>query len=196
MRIVIVFSLFFGLPFNACQAAFTDFSDFTQNVTFETGETFQSNGLSFEAIELQPLAGNVKISVGFGFSQLLMGKGVAFLLPAGVQEVSLAYTDGAGSNIAINGMQPMFPVGVARLFSLVDGTTLAGVSIETTLFGRPPSSSFEEGILTLRGPITSLAIAGIELSIDDVSVIVPEPSTATLLLAASISLLTRRRQNV
>ncbi len=198
MRIAISFSVLFFLQCSIAGAAFTDFSDYPQSVEFESNELFQSKGLQFKANYLFPFANQKAFvyvntnSISEPYHQLHPGSGVEFLLPAGTREVSLAYSDGAGANIVVNGLQPIFPLGVARLFSLVDGTTLAGVSIETD--SSTLSSSFEEGLLTLRGPISSLVIAGVELSIDDVSVIVPEPTTAALLLAACVSLLIGRKR--
>lgn len=88
------------------RAAFTDFSDYAQNVTFATGEIFQSNGISFRAINLQPLGGDVTIvasAASANFDFLLVGKGVEFLLPADTQEISFAYENGGGRQIIING---------------------------------------------------------------------------------------------
>jgi len=186
MRIAIAISVLFGLPCCSTQAAFTDFSDYPHYQLFEIGEIFESQGLVFKAVEFQ--SNGTHVAIG---NSLSVGPGVEFLLPAGVQEVSLAYIDGAGANIAINGVQPVFPVRVSRFFSLVDSTTLAGVSIETTLITQ--LSGLEEGILTLRGPINSLVIAGIELSIDNVTVRVPEPATAALFLVAGMALFAMRR---
>jgi hypothetical protein len=47
----------------------------------------------------------------------------------------------------------------------------------------------EAGILTLRGPITSLVIAGLELTLDDITLRVPEPASAAMLIIGSAFLL-------
>jgi hypothetical protein len=52
--------------------------------------------------------------------------------------------------------------------------------------------SHETGILTLRGPIDSFTLAGLELSIDNVLVRVPEPASCALLAIAAMGIIRRR----
>lgn len=191
---------------NAC-AAFTDFSDFTQRLEFWPGDIIQSNGLSFEATNLRTISRPVVISANSSHAILLPGPGVEFLLPPGIQEISLYYEDGAGSAFAVNGAEPnyfgggIFNDGRAG-FSYFDGTTVGGVSISTEVItqssGTVGSQFFvihETGWLTLRGRIDSFVIAGVELGIDDITVLIPEPSgAASLIAAAAIAMITRRRR--
>ncbi len=191
------------LSYTPCLAAFTDFSDYALYTEFAIGQEFQSNGVSFKAVELlqtltTTLVGSDSLFPDPLFSILAVGPGVEFLLPPNTQEISFFYESGGGRAITINGVEPPSPRDAS--LSFLDGTSVAGVDITTVLDYQSgePGSFFgvvgEAGIITLRGPITSFAIAGVELTIDDVSVIVPEPSTAMLLLAASLSLLATRRR--
>ena len=91
MRIAIAISVLFGLPCCSTQAAFTDFSDYPHYQLFEIGEIFESQGLVFKAVEFQ--SNGTHVAIG---NSLSVGPGVEFLLPAGVQEVSLW----VGSSIA------------------------------------------------------------------------------------------------
>jgi len=47
-----------------------------------------------------------------------------------------------------------------------------------------------QGELILDGPISSLVLGGSEVLIDNVTIIVPEPSTVALLLVVGLTLLT------
>ena len=106
--------------------------------------------------------------------------GVEILLPSGAQEVSILYCDGGGALYSINGSPPVSPLDAG--FGHLDGTSLAGVIIETELFRDFPTS--EDGILTLQGPINSLVLAGVELSFFEITVLIPEPTSAAMLLVA------------
>jgi hypothetical protein len=69
---------------------------------------------------------------------------------------------------------------------------LAGVDVSvTTTFSNPGG---EIGVAIFRGDIDSLAIAGLELLIDNVSVIVPESSAASLGLAALLMAVRKLRR--
>ena len=195
MRIATLFLVSCVLPSHSCLAAFTDFSDYTQYKTFDTGDIFESNGVTFKANDrFSEFADNVLVFASqFAGAILAVGPGVEFLLPDNTQEISFSYINGGGWVISINGVEPSFPTDVYVAPSFLDGMSLAGVAISEISMNTPHLCS-ECGILTLRGPITSFAIAGVEMSIDDVSVIVPEPATAALLLAASIALLATRRR--
>jgi len=177
--------------------AFTDFSDYTENETFILGETFESLGLSFEVVDLFPLS-SLKFFAGLDHAFVIPGPGMEFLLPAGVQEISFPYESGAGRKIVINGVEPVSPSDAS--FSFLDGTTVAGVSISTTVDFQSgdPDGPFgitgEIGTITMIGPISSFSIAGGELKIDDIFVRVPEPTTAALFLVASVIAMSRRRQ--
>jgi hypothetical protein len=177
---------------SSVQAAFTDFSDYTQSETFQTDDVFHSNGLSFKAVELQIDPNPVRIISGSFGQGLLPGPGVEFLLPPGVQEVSLFYADGAGSAIAINGSGPITPSPHSYGFSFLNGMTIAGVDVSTSVVPNYPTN--EAGILTLRGPINSLVIAGLELTLDDITVRVPEPVSAVMLIIGAAILLRGRQR--
>ncbi len=183
MRIALALAALAFAPLSSLHAAFTDFSDYAQTTSFSAGETFDSGGLAFKALGAIP--NSVRI---YGTDQhsgfLYVGPGVEFLLPPGVQEVSFDYVDGAGLGLILNGVRPLSPgengTPFHAGFSFLDGTSLASVDVMTltTISER----SREHGTVTFRGPIESLTIAGSELTIDNVSVIVPEPCAAALLL--------------
>ncbi len=189
MRIAAVCLFLSVLHYQSSLAAFTDFGDYTEWTEFAIGEEFQSNELSFKAIELAQTFTTTLVHTELLFplfADLHVGPGVEFLLPNNTQEISFFYESGGGRAITINGVEPPSPRDAS--LSFLDGTSVAGVDITTVLDYQSgePGSFFgvvgEAGIITLRGPITSFAIAGVELSIDDVSVIVPEPSSLLLLL--------------
>ncbi len=89
------------------------------------------------------------------------------------------------TGLIINGVATSLDLGFERL----NGSSIGGVMISTVV-----TMPFEQGVLTLDGPINSFVIGGVELWIDDVSItVVPEPSTAALLIVAGIPLFARRR---
>ena len=187
---------------STASAAFTDFSDYTQLMTsFAAGESFSSGDLSFRAISFIGVSNPVRIYAPPGYALLLPGPGVEFLLPAGTREVSFRYVDGARTALAINGSTPSPLFGPGAGFSYLGGTSLGGVSIDADatyqIHSSPSSGSvvnYEEGFLNLRGPISSLIIAGLELNIDDVTVLVPEPAAAGLAACAVFALIASRRR--
>ena len=198
--------LLLSLPSHA-GAAFVDFEDLSHGTEFTLGGSFTSKGLIFDVVEvgLSPSkiivvdqaffdpdstsndAGGTGVSLNFG------RLGLDFPLPPGAQHVSFLfgeYTSHSGT-IIVNGET----VNPANGLRELDGTTLGGVSItaETIIEGEVISGSIGE--LHLNGPLQSLVVGGVEFVLDNVTINVPEPATAALLLAASIALLaTRRRQ--
>jgi hypothetical protein len=181
MRIAIALVFVWLLPRSAC-AAFADFNEYTQSQTFAAGDIFQSGDLSFKALNWLAITNPVKVNVVSILSPSLnAGPGVEFLLPSGVREVTMSFSDGAGVLIAINGTEPAYPPRGANYpagFGYLDGASIGGVDIDTML--TTEFLTFEIGTLTLRGAINSLAFAGLELTIDDISVRVPEPAAGGL----------------
>jgi hypothetical protein len=192
------------LQCGSAHAAFTDFSDYTQRRTFAAGETFQSKGVTFKALNWwatgpYPITNPVAVDAGASYAILYCGPGVELLLPTGAREVSFRYSTGAASGIAVNGTEPTTYPGQGGTpyqagFQFLDGTSLGGVSVTTNLTTN--ETGHEEGLLTLRGQINSVAVAGLELSLDDIMVLVPEPSGGAVLLSAwaAMALATRRRK--
>ncbi len=181
------------------RAAFTDFADLPPNANYEVGELIRSQGVAIAVVELS--SANLTAGTGGGGAELRnlrVGPGLSFVLPATTQEMSFDYIDGAGLGLILNGVSSPLPGEDGRPFhagfSFLDGTSMAGVDVTTTTTWSTPSG--ENGRVTFRGPIDSLAIAGLELIIDNVSVIVPEPGAAALLLAgiAGTHGLRRRRR--
>jgi len=189
------------------QAAFTDFSDLTPSDTFQVGDSIQSNGVFFDVAPflLTPTSPALVGGTPGGPTPppFLSPRdlGLNFQIPPGTGEVSFIYSDGAGSDLRVNGSEPTFPPNTGRFFSLVDGMTIGGVSISTTVisqgFGMVGSENLlasEQGLLTLSGPISSIFLAGVELAVDDVTILVPEPATLILTLLGISALLSTRRR--
>lgn len=181
---------------SSASAGFTDFSDFTAYQTFSTNEGFSSQDIEFRAISLLPTGTDVQIrsEPSLGFADLSVGPGVEFVLPTSTQEVSFLYWSGGGRLAVVNGQE--LPISPENGLSIWDGLTVDGVEVSTNVSQQIVRPGFgvtsEHGIITFTGSINSFAIAGVELSIDDVSIVVPEPSTL-LLIASSCPLLLRSR---
>jgi hypothetical protein len=175
----------------ASPGAFTDFGDYTHYEEFALEDVFTSKNLSFKVVELvspnTPVPARIFATSTHSF--LIPGPGVEFLLPPNVHEVSLRY-GGAGYAISINGEEAMSGPIFQTLLDDLNGTSLGGVSIATTRSIPPPLG---DGFLTLSGAISSLVIGGVELTIDDITVRVPEPSTAALLLIGASGMAMRRK---
>ena len=183
------------LPPITAQAAFTDFSDFAQRQTFAEGVVFQSNGIAFKAHGWSdslpfPLPNPVTVSVSQNYAALYTGPGVEFLLPMDTHEVSFSYVDGAGSGITVNGVEAAFP-GRAG-FSHLNGTAIADIDFVVTT--SISTRTYEVGVITMRGPIHSLRLNGLETTIDNVTVRIPEPGAVALILTAIAVTVAARRQ--
>ncbi len=200
MRIALALAALAFAPLSSLHAAFTDFSDYSQTTSFAFGQVFESGDLAFKAAGSGQSSNSVAIFVSsqFNHAVLYAGPGVEFLVPPGVQEVSFDYVDGAGLGLILNGVRPLSPgengTPFHAGFSFLDGMSLAGVEVTTATAVSTVHS--ERGTVTFRGPVDSLAIAGLELTIDNVSVIVPEPGAGALLLTgiAGVHGLRRRRR--
>jgi hypothetical protein len=197
MRIAVTGCMLALLVAPSARAAFTDFADLPANAKYNVGQVIVSKGIELSVVGFINLE-NPAITGGggSGLRSLNVGPGVSFLLPAGVNEISFDYIDGAALRLAISGVQPATYRGQGGTphhagFSFLNGTTLGGVDVSTTTVYSNISS--ERGVLTLRGPIDSLVIAGSELIIDNVSV-VPEPHAAGLLLVGITGLHALRRR--
>lgn len=171
----------------AANAAFTDFSDLTFNDKFYLGQTIHSQDLSFEVVGF--LVDDVSVIVGgdssgnpkIGFG----GMGLDFQLALGVQAISFLYDiDSDDNGMVINGVG----TSLTDTFTDLDGLTVGGVLITIT-----PRTQFpqEEGMVFLAGPINSFIVGGLELSIDDVTVRVPEASSLLIMILAASSLFIR-----
>ena len=193
MRYAIALLVFLTATQSVTFAGFADFTEYSAVKTFfAEGEVFQSGDLFFKATDsYPPFSNGVIILVSGGFHSLVPGPGVEFLLPAGTQEVSISYNDGSGTVMLINGVEPPFPPGEIPSFSLLDGLSAAGVSFETHIARGIPGS--EGGVFTMRGPIDTLSFVGVELFFNEISVIVPEPTSFVLLVSASLLLAPMRR---
>ena len=184
---------------STAEAAFTDFDDLPHLSRYFLGDTINSNGLLFDTVDLGTFPGGATAvderiarpsntynsAGGTGVYLSFTRFGLDFPLLPGTKHVSLLYgvhTSNAAT-IILNGETANPTNGFIDL----NGTTLGGVSI-TAAVG---TAGYE---LQLNGPLNSLIVGGTEFTMDDVTIGIPEPSTATLLFAASISLLTTRRR--
>lgn len=182
---------------HSAKAAFTDFSDLTVFDTFEVGETINSNGVSIDVVLYLSPSSFVLVSgseggisppprLSFG------GVGLDLQIPMGTNEVSFLYDDDARAELFINGVEA--PNGITSGYVHLDGLTIGGVTISVDQF--PDDSPFSgDGEMSLFGSINSLLIRGVELSIDDVSIRIPEPGVPTMLLVACVLATALRRRS-
>jgi hypothetical protein len=177
-----------GLVPQCCWALFADFEDLPPSGSYPALTTFTSEGLSFHLSPAYPatccaLVTNNQQSGGTGQDLSLPLKvGVALQLPVPARKVNFLFGDynGQDTGIVVNGVASA--KGLA--FAPLAGQTIAGVSVTVDPFG-----TIGRGRLTLIGPIKSLVIGGTELYIDNVSVTLPEPSAAALLVIGCVSCL-------
>ena len=180
------------------QAAFTDFEDLTLGTHFAADETIHSKALSFDVVNFNDIGSAVIVrqsaqALGDGVElSIATDLGLSFQLPVGVERVSLLYNSfKPNSGIVVNGVASPLSIG----FGSLDGSTFAGVSVTANVvFEDLPFQG--QGELILSGPISSLIVGGSELRIDNVTVSIPEPSTAALLLSTSVFAIARRRRRI
>lgn len=196
MKYVIALFLLVSNPIPQwAKAAFTDFADLNTGSQFSLGQIFVSKGLEFKVESYLMTNDAVLIDGTQGLpspppSVFLAGFGLNFLVPPNTKEISLVYADGAFGEVIVNGVEALNP-GTGG-FSYLDGTTIDGVEISTNVLRVSPVGASEDGELFLRGPITSFVIRGLELSIDNVSVRVPEPNSLLFILLAAGCICIRR----
>jgi hypothetical protein len=198
MRNAIVLVAFISATSVSAQAAFTDFEDLAPNSEFGVGQTIQTRDVQI-AIEPFNFLGNPAKTGGTGPKtiRLAPGPGARIILPSRVREISFDYEDGARLRLEVNGVQPpLGPNGVppSAGFGYLNGTMVGGVEVSALVASADPPVS-ERGFVKFQGPIDSFVVAGLELLIDNVSVIVPEPCGATWLAIgmASLCRVCRRR---
>jgi hypothetical protein len=172
-------------------AGFTDFEDLQDGSVFTIDDTINSKGLSF-----QPISNTVRIrdssmtigNAGGSGLELRIGSSMSelsFLLPVGVQHVSMkfgAYDPAAA--IVVNGVASA----LSGDFDSLNGSILGGVRVSVMPSPMPPGGLLnQQGTLTLTGAINSLVVRGPELSIDNVQVTIPEPSSALMYVGICVS---------
>lgn len=166
-RIKAVFLL--GVLVSISEAAFTDFEDLALRTGYVLGETFTSNGISFEVVPFPSSVSFIGVRADGGANgsgkELYLGNsiGVNLVNAVDAQEVSLRYGESCcDSGVEINGALTTPAGGLIAL----DGMTIGGVAIEVTSSG----ALNDQGILTATGNITSFIIGGTEFYLDDVGV--------------------------
>ncbi len=178
----------------------TQFEDLPANGVFASGTLFSSGGLNFKVVPF-PATG---ISMGVdsfgkasGSGQELSfsrSVGVEFQLPSVASEIDFLFGDYfsdstgeyVGGQLIVNGFTS------GRGMPPLDDTTLGGVHIAV----KPVNvTGGVTGRLTLTGPIQSLTVGSTSFYIDDLTVTVPEPTSAMLILVGGMigTLLWRRR---
>jgi hypothetical protein len=172
------------------RAVVVDFEDFSAG-SFGVGGSFSSAGISFDVIAYNGVGSQVSISKTGNpvNTRLFSGNsvGVNVDLPANTNLISFDFGDFCGgcstTGITINGVASSPTVQLTAL----DNTTLGGATIDVVL----GVATTHQMILT--GPITTFAIGGTELAIDNLRLAVPEPSGFVLLVGLA-GLVFRRRQ--
>ena len=171
------------------RAVVVDFEDLPAG-SFGVGGTFSSAGISFDVIGYNGAGSQVTISENSvtGNTQVFAGNsvGVNVDLPANTKLISFDFGDFCGgcstTGITINGVASSPTVQLTAL----DNTTLGGATINVVL---GPAATHQ---MTLTGSITTFAIGGTELALDNLRIAVPEPSTCLLAICGFASVLFRR----
>jgi len=179
VRLVGIFVLILFSPLCALGAS-TDFEDLVYSAKYIVGDIITSNDLSFEVVPFPKDNSNVHIlnnhlDDGSGLDLFMGSKiGVDFQLPSGVQEISFLYGEFCcSSGVEINGVLNV-PLGG---LDTLDGMTIGGVSLSVISAG---VFFNDQGMLTATGDISSFIVGGTEFAIDNVIILIPEPTTLIL----------------
>jgi hypothetical protein len=177
-------------------AGFTDFEDLTADLIFSTGEVINSKGVTFEV-----LTGPVRISgqsplnfdAGADGLELRVGATsteVSFVLPDQTRHVSMLFYAGSSNTFRLNGVT----ASLAGDFSGLNGSNIGGVLVTVIPSTMPPFGVPDvQGELILTGEIDSFMLRGPELSIDNVRIAIPEPTSALPFITGCITLVGRAR---
>lgn len=168
----------------------TGFEDLTLGTSYSSGSQFTSNGLTFDVVQF----GNFGSPASVSDSSILNGQfinlpntiGLDLQLPANANEVSFVFAAGCcDTGIVVNGTASPLSSGLIGL----DGTIVGGANVTVGPFGAFGS---ETGVVTVTGNINTFVVGGTELRVDDFNVVVPEPTSFTLLSLAGIAICLRR----
>jgi hypothetical protein len=180
----------------------TDFEDLPNGAVFTNGTLFSSGGLNFKSVPF-PATGTEVVVDSLGKAsgsgkEISFGRsvGLEFELTSIVSKIDFLFGDYfadsngdyIGAQFIVNGVssgRPLVPL---------DGTTIGGVQIAV----KPVNvAGGVTGRLTLTGPIQSLTVGSTNFYLDQVTVTVPEPATAALVLlggGAMVASARRRRR--
>ncbi len=151
------------------------FEDLTVGTSYNIGDVFTSDGLSFTVVQF--IWGNVnpspsgtvtvsdqQLSGGSGNDIFISNVSVKPTLPVGTTKITFnAGTYGGNMNLKVNGDFLNF-----NDIAAISSSTLGGVSITATGFQGTP------GIWTLEGDITSIEVGGQEFWVDNLCITVKE----------------------
>ncbi len=188
LSVLLLIGTLITLPLPAT-AAFSDFEDLVVSSQYDLSlatpepSDFSTNGI---AVQLDVFTWMTLITTSNGFARvdnagMAGGSGsdlainnvlLRFGLTGTPTGVDLLFGEYGGNlNLDINGTLAVF-----QDFVELDGMSIAGVLVTVPIGG----NGNDMGMLNLSGPISSFAIGGQELWIDNVN-FVPEPNTALLL---------------
>jgi hypothetical protein len=172
-------------------AVVVDFEDLP-TASYGVGGVFNSNGIMFNVIAYNGLGSGVFIQKSGSpvNTRVFAGNsaGVNVGLPTNTNLISFDFGDFctgcSETGITVNGIASSPTVQLTAL----DGTTLGGAAIDVV------QGSANIHRMTLTGPITTFAIGGTELQLDNLRIAVPEPATSLLTACCICALFLRRRR--
>jgi hypothetical protein len=180
--------------FHPTAAVVIDFEDLAP-ASYGVGNSFTSNGVLFNVVPYNGAGSSLNVSK-FGSplnTQLSMATAIGVHIGFSSFATSIAFdfsdqcSGCSATGITVNGVASNPTINLP----LLNGTSLNGATISIG----PASNSAFQNRLTVTGTITSFAAGGTEFSLDNLTILVPEPAAPTLLLIGAIaSFMTRVRR--
>ena len=197
-KILTAITAFITLLFSVTSyAAPIDFEDLALGSTYFSGDTFVTSGYTIEASDFQWSDGiwtssgfasvdNGGLAGGSGQDLAVNNINLNFILGGPMDRVELLFGEYGGNlNIEINGSFLNF-----ENFADIDGMFIGGAHIEVV-----NGLGNDQGALFVTGSISSFAIGGQELWIDNVEFLVPVPAAVWLFGSGIIGLIGVARRN-
>lgn len=188
---------------NPTQAGVVGFEDVLLASTYNVGNSFTSDGVSFTMQDyIWPggtvySGGQATINTGFGGSfgtgQMFYPSNINALVDlggtVGTQTlVTIPFSDNGGNvNFHVNPASGGAVIEANTFFDpAIDGATINGINVAVT-------GTVQSGFITLTGPVNQVVIGGQETLFDNIRYS-PEPTSAMLLTACGLTMLARQRQ--
>jgi hypothetical protein len=153
-----------------CFAYSTNFEDLVPLTQYAIGSSFASGDIGFKVVSFPasyPLRVAANNYAGGGGKELWMGSGVGVevSLPPGVSQVAFKFGQYHPQNgLRVNGVSLPFNTTIRDS----NGLVLGGVNVAVA---NTPSKFY--GVVTLSGPVQSLALGGVEFAVDDIAITAP-----------------------